>query len=279
MWIRRPGGGGYRRPPLKKEIEEAQRNSLSAAGAARYLGVSYATYKKYARSYGIHEQHVNQGGKGIPKPHAKGKRFALSDILEGKHPTYNVKRLQQQLIKGGYMDEQCTLCPHPTELHIDIWRRYGLRWDEDTNELIVPQRYQAGDSIAESEMPLELRLVEGHLNTCRVTVDRYCQEVEMLMELNPDKKTGFDLRKWARGKARNVLSHALETRGTWTMNYRAWRWFVEARSSRHAEPEIRALAEKVLSVLTPLAPTYFSDFELTGIYDGIPEYVPAHHKI
>jgi len=161
----------------------------------------------------------------------------------------------------------------------DIWRRYGLRWDEDTNELIVPQRYQAGDSVAEAEMPLELRLVEGHLNTCRVTVDRYCQEVEMLMELNPSKKTGFDLRKWARGKARNVLSHALETRGTWTMNYRAWRWFVEARSSRHAEPEIRALAEKVLSILTPLAPTYFSDFELTGIYDGIPEYVPTHHKI
>ena len=109
MWIRRPGGGN-RRPLLKKDIEEAQRNSLSAAGAARILGVSYATYKKYARSYDIHEQHVNQGGKGIPKPNAQGKRFALSDILEGKHPTYNVKSLQQRLIKGGYMDEQCTLC-------------------------------------------------------------------------------------------------------------------------------------------------------------------------
>jgi len=109
MWIRRPGGGN-RSPPLKKDIEEAQRNSLSAAGAARIMGVSYATYKKYARSYGIHEQHVNQGGKGIPKPNVRGQRFALSDILEGKHPTYNVKRLQQRLIKGGYMDEQCTLC-------------------------------------------------------------------------------------------------------------------------------------------------------------------------
>ena len=119
MWIQRPGDG-TRRPPLKKEVEEAQRNSLSAAGAARMMGISYATYKKYARLYGIHDQHVNQGGKGIPKLHFQGKRFALSDILEGKHPTYNVKRLQQQLIKGGYMDEQCMLCSFQERRIVDF---------------------------------------------------------------------------------------------------------------------------------------------------------------
>jgi thymidylate synthase (FAD) len=101
----------------------------------------------------------------------------------------------------------------------------------------------------------------------------------MLMKLNPGKLKGFALRKWARGKARNILPHALETRGTWTMNFRAWRWFIEVRSGRHAEPEIRRLAEKVLSVLRPIAPTYFDDFHLTGIHDGIPEYAPTHSKI
>ena len=174
-------------------------------------------------------------------------------------------------------EEDCAMVLDP--YYSSIWNRYNLTWNESTNELIVPQRYQAGDSVAAEEMPLELRLVEGHLDTCRTTVDRYCQEVEILMELNPGDKEGFDLRKWARGKARNVLSHALETRGTWTMNFRAWRWFIEARSSRHAEPEIRRLAEIVLSELTELAPVYFDDFQLTGIIDGIPEYVPTHRKI
>lgn len=110
MDIRRPGGGTNRRPLLKRDIEEAQRNSQSAMGAARWLNRSYSTYKKYAIAYGLHEQHLNQGGKGIAKPHVQGKRFPLSDILDGKHPTYNVKQLQKRLVNGGYLDEQCTQC-------------------------------------------------------------------------------------------------------------------------------------------------------------------------
>lgn len=110
MDIRRPGGGTNRRPLLKRDIEEAQRNSLSAMGAARWLNRSYSTYKKYAKSYGLHERHLNQGGKGMSKPHVQGKRYPLSDILEGKHPTYNVKQLQKRLVNGGLIDEQCTQC-------------------------------------------------------------------------------------------------------------------------------------------------------------------------
>ena len=36
-----------RRPLLKFEIEEAQKNSLSANQAAKYLGVDISTNKKY----------------------------------------------------------------------------------------------------------------------------------------------------------------------------------------------------------------------------------------
>ena len=110
MDIRRPGGGTNRRPLLKRDIEEAQRNSQSAMGAARWLNRSYSTYKKYAKLYKIHERHLNQGGKGMSKPHVQGKRYPLSDILEGKHPTYNVKQLQKRLVNGGLIDEQCTQC-------------------------------------------------------------------------------------------------------------------------------------------------------------------------
>ena len=110
QWLRKAGGGTNRRPLLKRDIEEAQRHSLSAHEAARWLGVSYTTYKKYARLYDLHEQHLNPGGKGIPKPHVEGKRFPLADILGGKHPSYDVHKLKERLIKTGYLDEQCSLC-------------------------------------------------------------------------------------------------------------------------------------------------------------------------
>jgi thymidylate synthase (FAD) len=97
--------------------------------------------------------------------------------------------------------------------------------------------------------------------------------------MNPLNLTGFDKRKWARGKARNILPHALETRITYTGNLRAWRWFIESRSDRHAEPEIRRLANVVLTTLRNEAPLYFEDFVNMGDYDGIPEWVPEFRKV
>jgi hypothetical protein len=109
-WLRREGGGTRRRPILKRDIEKAQQETRSAHEAARLLGVHYNTYKKYAREYGIHERHLNPGGKGIPKPHVKGKRYALADILDGKYPSYDIKKLKARLISSGMIDEECHLC-------------------------------------------------------------------------------------------------------------------------------------------------------------------------
>ncbi len=110
QWLRRAGGGTNRRPLLKRDIEEAQRNTKSAMEAARFLNVSYTTYKKYAKMYEVHDQHLNPGGKGIPKPHVQGKRYSLTDIVDGKYPTYDTKKLKVRLIKAGMLDEKCSLC-------------------------------------------------------------------------------------------------------------------------------------------------------------------------
>ena len=59
------------RPLLKYEIEDAQKNSISANAAARYLGVDIATYKKYAQFHGIYENLLNQRGMGVAKGYAK----------------------------------------------------------------------------------------------------------------------------------------------------------------------------------------------------------------
>lgn len=124
-----------------------------------------------------------------------------------------------------------------------------------------------------------LQLLDDFIRSCGASVSAYQQQVEHLIARNPLNLTGFDLRKWARGKARNLLPHALETRIIYTGNVRAWRWFIESRSDKHAEPEIRRLATAVLGTLKTECPLYFEDFECPEIYDNIPVWVPKFSKV
>lgn len=98
-----------RKPLLKKDIEIAQAHTKSAAEAARYLRVSYMTYLKYAKTYGIHEQHKNQGGKGIPR-HRNWGPVGLKNILAGNHPRYSHRRLKERMIMAGIKKNECELC-------------------------------------------------------------------------------------------------------------------------------------------------------------------------
>ena len=125
----------------------------------------------------------------------------------------------------------------------------------------------------------ELNLLVAHISSMEQSFVSYERDVAWLMKKNPLKLEGFDLRKWARGKARNVLPHALETRITYTGNLRAWRWFIESRSDKHAEPEIRRLADLLLITLREQAPIYFQDFSISEVYDSIPVWTPTHRKV
>jgi thymidylate synthase ThyX len=125
----------------------------------------------------------------------------------------------------------------------------------------------------------ELNLLGSHIASLESSFDAYERDVTWLMKMNPNKLTGFDLRKWARGKARNLLPHALETRITYTGNLRAWRWFIESRSDKHAEPEIRRLSNLLLITFRTQAPLYFEDFSISEVYDGIPVWTPRYRKV
>lgn len=99
------------RPLLESEIKEVQRKARSAMEAARILGVSYNTYKKYAREYGIFEDLKNPQGIGIRKgSSANGGVLALDDILAGNHPDYPVWKLKKRLLLNGYLLEKCNNC-------------------------------------------------------------------------------------------------------------------------------------------------------------------------
>tara|TARA_Y100000401_G_C8296423_1_gene211577 strand:- start:300 stop:1085 length:786 start_codon:yes stop_codon:yes gene_type:complete len=58
---------GVRLVLTKALILESQKHTKSGASAARWLGVTFNTYKKHAKRFGIFKQHLNQEGKGIQK--------------------------------------------------------------------------------------------------------------------------------------------------------------------------------------------------------------------
>ena len=94
----------------KNKILESHKHTKSNSEAARWLGVSYNTYKKWAKYYDIFEQHLNQEGFGIKKGWAVYK-IPLEDIISGKRgKRYSMGQFKRRLIDEGYFMEECSIC-------------------------------------------------------------------------------------------------------------------------------------------------------------------------
>ena len=101
---------GRRLVLTKNMIVNAQENTKSAAEAARWLEVSYNTYKKWAQFYNVFEQHKNQSGVGVKKGWATY-RISLEDIFEGKRKcNYTLPMLKKRMVEEGYWTEDCHIC-------------------------------------------------------------------------------------------------------------------------------------------------------------------------
>ena len=109
------------KPLSKVQILGAVNKTKSNRAAARYLGVSYIHYKKWAKNYdateegypNLFEQHKNQSGKGIPKFLNGGKKNpAILDIIEGRvDPShFDAVKIKDKLIADGYLEECCSSC-------------------------------------------------------------------------------------------------------------------------------------------------------------------------
>lgn len=103
---------------LQSDIEHAISNTKSCSEAARFLGVNYSTFKKYANMYRdisgltLFEKHKNQKGIGISKPKLsiRGYKYKLDDILNNQHPDFPLQFLKRRLLGGGYLREECEVC-------------------------------------------------------------------------------------------------------------------------------------------------------------------------
>jgi hypothetical protein len=99
------------RPLLESQIKAAQEKSQSAFEAARTLGVSYNTYKKYAKLYGIFEDLKNPYGIGIEKAkRIKNKKYHIDDLIAGKHLKYPLHKFKNKLFDSGYVPKVCSSC-------------------------------------------------------------------------------------------------------------------------------------------------------------------------
>ena len=101
---------GQRLVLTKKMIEDAQSQTKSNMAAARWLGVNYLTYRKYARMYGVFEKHLNQSGVGIKKGYGKWSK-PLDEILDGSK-TYRMRPsyIKKRLIKEKWVEGECSSC-------------------------------------------------------------------------------------------------------------------------------------------------------------------------
>ena len=68
----------------KKKILDAQSQTKSNRAAAKWLGVSYNTYRKWAKYYKVFDQHLNQEGVGVKKGWGIPYKVSMEDILKGE---------------------------------------------------------------------------------------------------------------------------------------------------------------------------------------------------
>lgn len=126
----------------------------------------------------------------------------------------------------------------------------------------------------------EASILGGYMVNCQRSLEAYSLQVSTLMEKAPKSLNGVERRKWARGKARQNLPHGLETRMTMTGNLRSWRFFLEERSGKGAEPEIRRLAMFIMNAIEGYAPIVFEDMLANQeVYEGFPVFKPEVPKV
>tara|TARA_B100000287_G_scaffold138710_2_gene130633 strand:- start:2514 stop:3011 length:498 start_codon:yes stop_codon:yes gene_type:complete len=140
---------GRRKVLTKNMILDAQTNSKSASECARWLGVSFNTYKKWAQYYKVYDNVKNQSGKGIKKGFATY-RISLEDIFEGKTESkYTDATFKKRLVNEGYMQEECSVCGFnegritdgKIPLHIDYIDGDRNNKSFDNLRLLCPNHY------------------------------------------------------------------------------------------------------------------------------------------
>jgi thymidylate synthase (FAD) len=200
------------------------------------------------------------------KPRPGGNATYLGHIKESGHGSVLEHAVWNLLITGVSR----------TLTHELIRHRAGLGFSQ------LSQRY-VDESVAEYVEP-DVIAADPELHALFVDAvghahESYVRLAALLTERMKDEPDRTTRRKAARQAARSVLPNATETKIFVTANSRALRNILEQRGSRHAEPEIRKLANKLLDVLLREAPNLFGDYQRIPLPDGTAELTTAYRKV
>lgn len=115
---------------------------------------------------------------------------------------------------------------------------------------------------------------------CLEALEEYRQIKQFLQEkFERENVPKTDRRKLINQAARYILPNATETRMVATANLRALRHFFEMRANRHADVEIRRLANYMFSLIRKEEPVVFSDYKTVPLDDGTFEVVTENTKV
>lgn len=210
----------------KRDIERAVRNTMSNKQAARYLGISYPTWRKWAKyytdDYGVSyfDKHKNIPGKGIPKMTlSKNRREpGIMDILEGRVDPlfYSVKKLKEQSIKEGVLKEECCRCGYnqrrPLDLKVPLIVNFKdgnkRRWLLDNIEFLCYNCYflTIGDVFSKSQIeamenytalnkvtPIDFDLSRDHEQIVKQSINLENNYINKSDDVNGEKTPDFGL--------------------------------------------------------------------------------------
>ena len=116
------------RPIPKSRIQWAIQSTLSIRAAAIHLGVAYNTFKKYAKMYDLFEENKNQAGVGVTSKGNTGWGIKIQDLFAGKHPNYPHWKLQERIIRDGYVKQCCSNCDYDDYREVDMRGPYIINF-------------------------------------------------------------------------------------------------------------------------------------------------------
>jgi hypothetical protein len=131
---------------LEAQIRYAMDNTTSNAEAAKWLHVSFATWKKYAKMYideptglTLYELHKQNGfAKRLVLPQTRYRRKAsapwafqphpIEDVFANKYPKYSLRTFKERLIKEGWIEERCSCCGFQERRQYDYEIPLKMHW-------------------------------------------------------------------------------------------------------------------------------------------------------
>jgi thymidylate synthase (FAD) len=210
------------------------------------------------------------------RPRPGGNRAYLEHIKESGHGSVLEHAVWNLLITGISRSLTHELVRHRAGFS---YSQLSQRYVDESNAEYVEPDIIASDPELHTVWSNAIQYArEAYVRLIQLLESKLKDESFASQWLPPDS-TVTDRRKLARQAARSVLPNATETKIFVTANARALRHFIELRGSRHAEPEIRKLANVLLDVLQRESPNLFGDYQRIPLPDGTYEIVTQYRKV